>query len=57
MIRSKYKVYKMYDGYRYPKRELYLEVYSRKIAKEIVEALNKGDSCYGDYEWAGFVFG
>jgi len=56
-LKSKYKIYRVTEGYRYDKRELILESTSRQLAKTIAEGIRSKDGLvWGEYEWAGFEF-
>jgi len=60
-IVSKYKVYKVFDGYKSPKRVLQLIVNSKKEADEISRSITQKGldimgriNYWGEKEWAGF---
>jgi hypothetical protein len=61
MIRLKYNIYKVFDGYKFPHRELFLSVYSKKeadiISKHITQIgfdLTGRLNYWGESEWVGF---
>lgn len=61
-IVSKYKVYRVLDSYKYPKRVFLEEVYSKQKAEEMArEITQKGldimgrINYWGEMEWAGFA--
>jgi hypothetical protein len=60
-IKSKYNIYKVFDGYKFPHRELYVSVYSKKEAEEITRYITQKGldimgriNHWGEKEWAGF---
>lgn len=60
-IRLKYNVYKVFDGYRFPHRELFLSVNSKKEADIISRHLTQIGldlmgriNYWGESEWVGF---
>lgn len=60
-IKLKYNIYKVFDGYRFPHRELFLTVYSKReadiIAKHITQIgldLMGTINSWGEVQWVGF---
>lgn len=60
-IVSRYKIYKVFDSYKSPRRVLQLIVDSRKEADEISKAITQKGldimgriNYWGEKEWAGF---
>ena len=60
-IRLKYNIYKVFDGYKFPRRELFLSVYSKKEADIISRHITQTGldlmgriNFWGESEWAGF---
>jgi hypothetical protein len=59
-IRLKYNIYKVFDRYKFPRRELFLSVYSKKeadiISRDITQRgldLMGRINHWGEVEWVG----